>query len=118
MKARGIQFWILLFVSSAVSLLMVKQIFLSHEIIKEQHILVDSHETADSDSVYQSAWEKLAMNVWRAGAQDPAMLDLLKTEGISVHEGPPPGAAPATTNAVPVPATSSKPMQTPHPATP
>jgi hypothetical protein len=114
MKARGIQFWTLLLLSSAVSLLMIEQIFLSHAIIKEQHILVDAHEAAESDSIYQSAWEKLAMSIWRSGARDPAMLDLLKTERIKVHQGP----APDATNAAPLPEATSKSVATPHPATP
>ena len=118
MKARGIQFWTLLLLSTAVSLLMIEQIFLSHAIIREQHVLVDSHETADTDSIYQSGWEKLAMRVWRAGAENPAMFDLLKSEGIAVHEGPPPGAWPAATNAAPVPAAAWKPVQAAHPETP
>jgi hypothetical protein len=106
-----------MFVSSAVSLLMIRQIFLSHAIIKEQHILVDAHETADGDAVYQSGWEKLAMSVYRSSAQDPAMLDLLKSEGISIHEGPPPGDA-STPNAAPLPASGSKLPPAQHPAAP
>jgi hypothetical protein len=119
MKNPGLQFWTLLLVSCAVSLLLLKQIFLSRAIIREQHVLVDSHETADSDSVYQSAWEKLALSVYKSGAQDPAMFDLLKNEGVSIHEGPPPGSTPAVPSAVPVPSASTKPVQTPpHPSAP
>jgi hypothetical protein len=113
MKARGIQFWTLVLLSSAVSLLMIKEIFLSHALIKAQHMLVDAHEIAESDPVYQSAWQKLAMTIYRAGAQDPAMYDLLKDERIKVHQGPPPGA----TNTSPVPNAASKPTATLHPAT-
>jgi hypothetical protein len=118
MKSKGIQFWTLLILSSVIGLMLVWQIVLSHAIIREQHVLVDWHEKADSDSIYQTAWEKLAMRVYKASAQDPALLDLLKSEGIAVHQGPPPGS----TNAAPAPApgSSSKPVQAtpPHPAAP
>jgi hypothetical protein len=114
MKHRDIQFWTLLLLSSAVSLLMIKQIFLTRALVKEQHVLVDAHEIAAGDSIYQSGWEKLAMTIWKSGAQDPAMYELLKSERIKIHQGPPPGA----TNAAPVPSASSDPLAMPHPATP
>jgi hypothetical protein len=117
MKARGVQFWTLLALSCVVSLLMLKQISLSHAIIEEQHVLVDAHEKADTDTIYQSAWEKLAMNIWKAGAQDPAMQDLLKTEGVAVHAGPPPGTTLPATSAAP-PAPSAKPLLIPPPGAP
>jgi hypothetical protein len=115
------QFWILVVCSSAVSLLMIKEIFLSHAIIDKQHVLVDSRETADSDSAYGNAWQKLALRVWKAGQQDPAMTALLKSEDVTVREGLPPGATPPSTNpapANPTPSTSSKPPQAMHPANP
>jgi len=121
MKARGIQFWTLLILSLIVSLLMIGEIFISRTIIKEQHTLVDSHETADTAPEYKEAWQKLAVNIWRGSAQDPALLDLLKGEGVGVHQGPPPGATlpgdtqPATNAA---PSASTKPETVPHPATP
>jgi hypothetical protein len=106
------QFWILIVCSSAVCLLMLKEIFLSRSIITQQHVLVDRREVADSDSGYEAAANKLALMIYKASLQDPAMTDLLKSENVSVHVGPPPGAAPAT-NAAPMSPAASKPQTAP-----
>jgi hypothetical protein len=115
---KGIHFWTLLIVSTAVSLLMIKQIFVSREIIRQQHALVDAHERADTGPVYKAAWEKLALAVWKASLQDPAMAQVLKDQNIAVHEGSPPGAPQTSTNAAPVQPAAPKPAPASHPATP
>jgi hypothetical protein len=116
MKSRGIQFWTLMVVSSIVFLLYMGEIYASHSIIKEQRFLVDQREIADSSPYYKDAWQKLAVAVWKGSQQDPALGELLKSEGIGVHEGPPPGSAPATNGAPAAPAVPA--TGTPPPATP
>jgi hypothetical protein len=87
--------------SLGVSSLYLLEIFLSHAIIKEQHFLVDQREIADSAPIYKEGWQKLAVETWKVSQQDPTMLDYLKSEGVGVHQGPPPGSGPASTNAAP-----------------
>jgi len=120
----GVQFWILLVLSLGISGLYVLEIFLSHAIIKEQRFLVDQHEIADSGGYYKEGWQKLAVETWKASGKDPTMLEFLKSEGVGVHEGPPPGSESANstgaTNAAAVaPAAPVAPTPTPaQPATP
>jgi hypothetical protein len=121
MKSRGIQFWTLLILSLIISLLLLSQIYLSHAIIREQHLVIDSKEAAGQGPYYRQAWQKLAVSIWKAGAQDPAMFDLLKTERIGIHQGPPPGTPnnETGTNAAPSPAPPAAPKAgTPNPPTP
>ena len=113
------EFWILIICSAAVCLLMMKEIFLSHAIIVQQHVLVDAHETASTDAPYEDAWEKIALRVYKAGLVDPSMVDLLKSENVTIHQGPPPppsapsGGVPA--DSASMPSTSTKPPQAAHP---
>jgi hypothetical protein len=111
---KGIQFWILVVLSLGVSTLYLLEIKLSHDIIKEQHFLVDQREIADSASLYKEGWQKLAVETWKVSQQDPTMLDYLKSEGVGVHQGPPPGSEPAT-NAAPAPSDAT---QSPTPSQP
>ena len=112
---KGIQFWILVVMSLGVTALYLMEIKLSHDIIKEQHSLVDLREIADGGPYYKEAWQKFAVETWKVSQQDPTMLDYLKSEGVGVHEGPPPGSAPANaTNAAPMapaPANAAPPPQ-------
>ena len=98
---KGIQFWILLVLSIVTSLLYVSEVFISHAIINKQHVLVDQHEESEAGPYYKDAWQKLAVQAWKGSAQDPTMIDLLKAEGISVHQGPPPASETGSTNAAP-----------------
>jgi hypothetical protein len=109
MKSKGIQFWTLLVVSCIVFLLYVAEIYASREIIKEQRFLNEQSQTASVAPYYKDAWQKLAVEVWKGGAQDPALLELLKSEGIDVHEGGPPGGTPPATNAAPASPASAAP---------
>jgi len=100
MKSPSVQFWVLLVVSCIVFLLYMGEIYASHAIIKEQRFLVDQREIAETGTYYKDAWQKLAVEVWKESPQDPTLLELLKSEGIGVHQGAPPGS-PASTNAAP-----------------
>jgi len=120
---KGIQFWILVVVSLGVTALYLLEIVLSHAIIKEQHFLVDQREIADSASLYKEGWQKLAVETWKVSQQDPTMLDYLKSEGVGVHQGPPPGSEPATNAApgatsAPAPSTAIKSPTPSQPTTP
>ena len=125
---RSTQFWVLLLASLVVTILYFKEITLSRGILHEQKLLVDDHETADTAATYETAWRDLALRVYQGSRQDPALMDLLNSENVKVHQGPPPGApgaSPAVGAGSPpgsMPATSSKPLANPslpgHPSTP
>jgi hypothetical protein len=105
---RAAQFWILLLGSSFVSVLFIKQIFLSRALDQEQRQLVDSQETASTGSGYENAWTQLAKHIYPASRQDPALAQVLKNANVEVHATPAAGAAPATTPSAP-PASSKTP---------
>lgn len=100
------QFWILLLSSAFVSVLMIKQIFLSKAIVAEQRTLIDNTETASMDQGYQNTWRQLAVHIYQASRQDPALAAVLKNENVDVGTTPPP--APSSKTPSPAPA--------PHPA--
>ncbi len=119
MKTKGFQYWILLIAAGVIGILYISQIFISRSIIHEQRFLVDQSKVAETGPYYKQAWQDLAVQVWRGSLQDPALLDLLKSEGIGVHQGLPPGAAPASTNAAPAsPAAASGSQAPPQPGAP
>ncbi len=101
--------------SLGVTALYLMEIYLSHEIIKEQRFLVDQREIADTTKIYRDGWQKLAVESWKVSQEDPTMLDYLKSEGVGVHEGPPPASEPATNAAPSAAAKNPAPSQ---PATP
>src|ERR1017187_6839978 len=107
---RAAQFWILLLGSSFVSVLLIKQIFLGRALDQEQRLLVDSQETASTATGYENAWRQLAIHIYQAGRQDPALAGVLKNANVEIHPSPAAGAgaAPATTPSVP-PASSKNP---------
>ena len=117
---KGIQFWILVVMSLGVTALYLMEIKLSHDIIKEQHSLVDLREIADGGPYYKEAWQKFAVETWKVSQQDPTMLDYLKSEGVGVHQGPSPGSEPATNAApeAPAPSAATKSPTPSQPATP
>jgi len=98
--------------SLGVTTLYLMEIYLSHEIIKEQRFLVDQREIADGATIYKDGWQKLAVESWKVSQQDPTMLDYLKSEGVGVHQGPPPGSEPPT-NAAPDASGAPAPSATP-----
>jgi len=111
---RTFQFWVLIFASTVVSGLMLKQVFLMRELNQLQRTLAESQQVVKDGSSYENAWKQLAMRMYQMGHQDPAIIDLLKKEDVEVRTSAPP-APPST----PAPSTSSKPtVAPPHPATP
>jgi hypothetical protein len=109
---RALQFWLLLLISTFISLLMIEQIFLSRALSREQRMLVDSQEMVSSATAYENNWKSLAIHIYQASRQDPALAEVLKNEGVNIRSGLPPGTgpSPATT-----PSASSKPSVTPPP---
>ena len=59
---RNTQFWILLVASTLVSVLFIKQIFLSRALDREQRVLVDDRETASTGVAWQNTWKN---SPWR-----------------------------------------------------
>jgi hypothetical protein len=82
---RRFQFWLLVAASSLVSLLMIKQIFLSRALNHEQGILLDSEETASTAQTYETAWQKLAMAIYESSRQDPGFASVLKQSDVEIH---------------------------------
>jgi len=126
---RSSQFWILLLCSSFVSLLLLKQIFLSRALDREQRVLVDSQETIAQGSGFENAWQQLAAHIYQASrqGQDAALAQVLKDENLEVHTKAEMAASAALTNAdsgsAPTPTPSAPPASSktpppPHPATP
>ena len=116
---RAFQFWILIFISLAISGMMVKQIFLTRQLNAAQRTLVDDQEVISQGSYYENAWQKLALSLFQAGEQDPAVQALLKNDNVGIRSKPDATPASAPSGATPVPAASTKPGPAPaHPATP
>ncbi len=117
---RAVQFWVLMAASIVVTCLYFKEISLSRSVIRSQHTLTDDRETADTAPLYEKRWQSLAVGIYQASAQDPAMVNLLKSEGIRVHQMPPGSVNPAGGRMPPN--ASTKPLASPsqpgHPATP
>jgi hypothetical protein len=94
---RRFQFWLLVIGSTLVSLLMIKQIFLSRALNHEQRTLIECQETAGSAQTYQTAWQKLAMAIFESSRQDPEFAAVLKSANVEIHTKPnslPAGSAP------------------------
>jgi hypothetical protein len=111
---RATQFWILLIASACVSLLCFKQILLSRTLDQQQRAVVDSEEIASTSTVYEASWKKLAIHIYKASLDDPALAEVLKREKIMIHTGTPPplpGSSPTgnTTPAAPATSTSASP---------
>ena len=120
---RTFQFWILIFASIVVSGLMIKQVFLMRELNQLERTLSDSQQVVKDGTNFENAWKQLAMRLYQAGAQDQAVLDLLKKDNVEVRAAKPAaagaGATGASAAAAPLAPTSSKPsVVSPHPATP
>jgi len=114
---RSLQFWVLLLGSVVVSFFLIKLAFLSRSVTQKQRDLVETQETVASASTYENAWKQLALHIYSASSQDPALAQVLKNENVEIHSKPPPasGLLPATTNAAPP---SSKMPASLHPAAP
>jgi hypothetical protein len=115
---RTFQFWILLLASSFVTLLLLQQIRISRGLSEEQRILAESQDTITQGAKYENAWKQLAVRIFEASSQDPALAGILKTEGVGIHPNPSnqEGSTPASTPTAPsVPAKA--PSMPPHPST-
>jgi hypothetical protein len=101
--------------SLLVAALLVKQIFLSRDLAHAQTNLIDNQEEASQAGQFENAWQKLAMALYQAGPEDPALLEILKKENIGIKSRVPPPSSllPSTTSPEsPVPA---KAPALPHP---
>ena len=116
---RALQFWILLLASSFVSLLLIEQIFLSRALNRQQRMLVDSEEMVSTATTYENNWKSLAIHIYQASRQDPALEEVLKNEGVAIRSGQPPVAgSPSATTSSPPQVSSKTPVTPPHPAAP
>ena len=109
---RNFQFWILLLGSFVITGLMVKEILLSRAVFAQQRVLVDEQETSSMAAAYQNTWKQLAVHIYQASRQDPALADLLKKDHVTISttppaKTPPPAPAPAAPASAPAPATST-----------
>ena len=82
---RRFQFWLLVIGSTLVSLLMVKQIFLSRALNHEQRTLIDCQDTASTAPTYQTAWQKLSLAIYDSSRQDPEFAAVLKNAGVEIR---------------------------------
>ena len=100
---RALQFWILLLGSSFVSILYIKQIFLSRDLNQEQRLLVESQEAVSQGAAYENAWKQLAMHIYQGSRQDPSLANVLKIESVNVRSNPAAeaGSVPSATPALP-----------------
>jgi hypothetical protein len=113
---RSFQFWILLLCSTFVSILYLKQIFLSRDLNQAQRVLVDSQEAISQGNTYENMWKQLAMRIYQASRQDPVLAGVLKKENVQVRAAPPtpPGSTPGATPSSASPVST----KTPHPDVP
>jgi hypothetical protein len=100
---RPFQFWILLVGSTFVSVLLIKQIFLERTLLQAQRGLINTQEMASTGPAFESAWKQLAVHVYQASRQDPALAEVLKNAKIEIHNKPAAesGVQPAATPSVP-----------------
>lgn len=100
---RPFQFWILLVGSTFVSVLLIKQIFLERTLLQTQRGLIDIQEVASTGPAFKNAWEQLAVRVYQASRQDPALAQVLKNAKIEIRNKPAAdgGSAPVATPSTP-----------------
>jgi hypothetical protein len=79
------QFWILLICSSLIGILLMSQIYLTRKLYQQERVFGDNQEDAAAAPVYEKAWKNLAIRIYEAGLNDPALLDVLKSESIGIH---------------------------------
>jgi len=116
---RTLQFWILVIISTLVSALMIKQIFLTRAMDNKLQDLAEAQQAAETGPGYENAWKHLAMRLFQASheGQDVALLQVLKNADVEVrsnaaHPPPAPGVPSAETNSLQAPVVPS------HTATP
>jgi hypothetical protein len=105
---RALQFWILVLGSSFVSILFVREIFLSRDLTDDQRQLVADQETVSQGAAFENAWKQIAIRIYQVGNQDPALMELLKQENVGIHADAAPNAGSAPASAPSAPPTSSQ----------
>jgi hypothetical protein len=116
---RPLQYWILVFGSSFVSILLIREVFLSRDFTQAQSRLAESQEVVSQGAAFENAWKQVAVRIYEVGSHDPALMQLLKKENVGIHTEPAAngGSAPASTSSAP-PASSETPVAPVPPATP
>ena len=116
---RTFQYWILLLGSFFVSVLLIRQAFLTRDLNQVHDQLIENQETISRGAAFENAWKKLATRIYLVGKEDPALMELLKKENIGIHaeSAPNTGSAPAPTHSAP-PASSKTPVAPVNPTTP
>ena len=120
---KAFQFWILILISLFVSGTMIKQVFLTRQLNAVQRTLVDDQEIIGQGPSFEKAWQKLALALYQAGEQDPAVQELLRNDNVGIRPKTQPDDAPAPAPSIAVPAKApvpAGPSATPsaRPATP
>jgi len=100
---RALQYWILVFGSSFVSILLIREVFLSRDLTQAQSRLTESQEVVSQGTAFENAWKQLAVRIYEIGNHDPALMELLKKENVGIHteSSPNGGSAPASTSFAP-----------------
>lgn len=106
---RSLQSWVLLLGSLFVTVLVIVDIYLSHSVYYREQILSGNQEMAQVGPFYENALKQLAVSIYHAGPQDPALANVLKIEKITILLGQPTGANSTPSPTAPAPQTSSKP---------
>src|SRR5271155_4525973 len=114
---KATQFWILMACSFVIGILLLREISLSRTLYQQERALGDTQEAAASAATYENAWKQLAIRIYETGHQDAALMAVLKSENIGVHEAPNAGSESSSTDAPgQVPSGPAKPLGTISPA--
>jgi hypothetical protein len=107
---RTFQFWTLVILSTLVSALMIREIFLSRAYEQQQRNLAETQETITQGNGYENAWKQLATKIYEAARQDPAMTEVLKAADLQVRPAPPAAGSTPTQASAPGAAASKGPV--------
>ncbi|HEV3273109.1 MAG TPA: hypothetical protein VGZ93_13095 [Candidatus Methylacidiphilales bacterium] len=114
---RTLQYWILVFGSFFVSVLLIREIFLIRDLRQAHAQLVECQEKISQAGGYERSWKAIISDFYRVAPNDQALAELLKKNrlGLRPHPSANAGSAPASTpSAAP---DSSKPPVAPVPPT-
>lgn len=100
--------------SLVISILLVRQAFLSHQLNQEQRTLQECQEAVSQGAAYENAWKELAVNIYQSSAQDPTLAAILRAENVGVRAQP----AGPTSSAAGAPGSPTSPVPAKAPATP
>jgi len=104
---RTLQFWILVIGSTLVCVLMLQQIRVSRAINHRQRDLEESQDLAAMAPTYERYWKALAVHIYQAGHDDPALAAVLKDAKVEIRTKPSATPSPGST-ATPAPSTPAK----------